>query len=82
MRQSLSFAVQVSLARLAEIVTVRTGCSGVSESGANIIFTLRMLRSLSRIYNVFLTKMDALLPVTQHENSLSELSSEIWGSDG
>ena len=38
MRQSLSFVVQVSLARLAEIVTVRTGCSGVSESGANIIF--------------------------------------------
>ena len=35
--------------------------------------TLRMLRSLSRTSNVFLTKMDALLPATQLNYSLPDL---------
>ena len=36
---------------------------------------LCMFRSLGRIYNVFLTKMDALLPETNYANNLSELLS-------
>ena len=55
--------------------TVQTGCSGVSESGTNIIFIEKrksfpasyeqgrhaaLARSLGRTYNAFLTKMDAL----------------------
>ena len=35
--------------------------------------TLRMLRSLSRTSNVFLTKMDVLLPATQLNYSLPDL---------
>ena len=34
---------------------------------------LRISRSLSRTNNVFLTKMDALLPVTNYEYSLPDL---------
>ena len=42
--------------------TVQTGCSGVSGTGTNIIFIEK--RRSFRIYNVFLTKMDAFLPET------------------
>jgi len=74
------------MGRWNDTVTVQTDCSEVSKAGASIIFIEKRRSSSSsledasassdlsgRTRNVFLTKMNALLPAAELMSSLSEL---------